>query len=509
MNKGIIYNQDGDTLLYDVGKLGCTLTAEEMENYASQFKGSHMTDIMLCVNNCCSTFPSKVRTSLVDKYHQKTENGREVDYTNVEVTAAAHHIYEVLGIDHIEVEIRTFRKIGINPWISFRMNDFHHFDRETSFLLSDFFHEHPECRRVKNNPELMLDYGDRAMDYGVPLVREYMLAYIDEALERYDPYGIELDYTREIEVFSDGGELDGLEIMTQFVRDVYAICQKYSAKYKHKIKLAVRVAPEIQQNMDYGLNVIEWVGEGIIDLVTIAGRFLSTDTDMPINLWATLVKPYGVELAAGIEMGVLPHFGRGGFVPDMEICAAFAVNAYSQGADKIYMYNFFQEFQSERIDTVTPNPNDYIGLPQFKAAFYSTLGDSEKALMLERRHIWAVNDRIPKWHRNRAGGTQLPATLTRSAAFKITVGEIPQGAKTSINIGFADIEKASANPPRIFVNSEECTYAGTMETHRAENGTVLCYDVPETAHRSNVFVFIITKDLVTVNYIEAYIKASE
>ncbi len=506
MNKGIIYNQDADSLLCRVGRDGCVLTAEDLENYASQFKGSHMTDIMLCVNNSCSTFPSKTRTSLIDKYHQTVENGREVDYKNIPSIAAAHHIYEVLGIDHIEVEIRTFREIGINPWISFRMNDFHDFHLETSPILSNFFHEHPECRRVKYHPEFRVNNGDNNMDYGLPLVREYMLSFINEALDRYDPYGIELDYTREIEVFAHGSEYDGMAVMTQFVRDVFTLCGKYGEKYGHKIKLAVRVAPGVEQNYDYGLNVMQWVKEGMIDLVTVAGRFESNDNDMPIKLWSTLLKPYGAELAAGIEMNILPYFGRKPFGPDMETFAACAANAYSQGADKIYMYNFFHPFGAARIDDVPLDSPEYPSA--FKAKFYSTFGDSEKVLKLDRRHIWSANDRLPPWYRNCKQASQLPVqTLLYRAFFKITVGDIPEGAMMNINIGFNEIEAASQKPPKIFVNTEECAYAGVLEYDRAENGKVLCYNVPASAYKSNVLLFIKTEDVITVNYIEAYIRS--
>ena len=273
--------------------------------------------------------------------------------------------------------------------------------------------------------------------------------------------------------------------------------------------MAVRVAPEVQQNMDYGLNVVEWVQEGMIDLVTVAGRFESNDSDMPIKLWSTLLKPHGVELAAGIEGNILPHFGRRPFPWDNETIAACAATAYSQGADKIYMYNFFHCFQAPRIDTVIPDITVNEGDTKYKSSFYNTFGDFEKVLKLDRRHIWSVNDRLAPWYRNRSGMTQLPVTFARSISFKITVGEIPSGAKMSINIGFDDTEKAAANPPKLFVNSEECTYTGTMKYARAEKGTVLCYDVPPSAHKSNVYVFPIVNEQTTVNYLEAYIKATK
>ena len=49
----------------------------------------------------------------------------EVDYTENVVCKGAHHVFEVLGVDHIEEQIKSFRAIGINPWLTFRMNDIH------------------------------------------------------------------------------------------------------------------------------------------------------------------------------------------------------------------------------------------------------------------------------------------------------------------------------------------------------------------------------------------------
>ncbi len=505
-DKGIIYNQDSNSLLCPIGRDGCTLTVEEMENYASQFKGSHMTDIMLCLTDTGAVFPSKTRTSYLDKYYQKIENGKAVDYSKVPHIAAAHHIYEVLGIDHIEVEIRTFREIGINPWISFRMNDIHDLNAETSVILTDFFHEHPEVRRVKYHPEFHFDNNDFSMDYANPLVREYMLAFIEESLDRYDAHGVELDYTREIEVFANGLEYEGLDIMTQFIRDVYALCGKYGEKYGHKVKLAVRVAPGVEQNYEFGLDVMQWAQEGMIDLVTISGRFESNDNDMPIRLWKTLLKPYGTMLAAGFESaGIKPERGTERFGHTFETNAAFVASAYSQGADRVYYYNAFQDFQAKPIDlNEQVDSNGHGG----KGVVYSNFGDFEKTLNFNRRHIWSINDRQPVWRRNRFTGSQLPFTTDHGGSFKITVGEIPEGARMTVRVGFKDTEKAIDNPPRVFVNSEKCTYIGTAENDRIPGNTVLCYEVPETAHKYNVHAYVAVDELTTIDYVEAFIKVS-
>ncbi len=510
--KGIIYNQDADSLLHGVGRNGCKLTAEKMRSYANQFKGSHMTDIMLCLNNSCASFPSKVITSFLDKYHQKIENGIPVDYTGDVALQGFHHMFEVLGIDNIAVEIETFREIGINPWISFRMNDYHDRHAETSPQLPDYYHEHPEIRRSTYKPEKYIYQWGRNNDYGHPFVRNMMLAFIEEALERYDPHGVELDYTRELLVFKDGEEIDGIEIMNEFVRNVHALCVKYGEKYGHKIKLAVRVAPCVEQNYDFGLDVVHWASEGLLDLVTVSGRFESNYNDMPIKLWKSLLSPFGVELAAGIEMYIRPRWGAEPVVPSYTTVAACAASAYSQGADKIYMYNFFRQFDAPPLDLNEPIPENTDDF-DFRG-FYNIFGSFEKVLKLDRRHIISINDRLPFWQRNR-GYDQLPTTFDEERYFKITVGKIPEGARLQIRMGFGrSTEEVLENPITVYLNGEECKYVGAEEDNRFAHETLLCYDVPATAHRSSAVAFIVgNKNLIakgyrtTIDYFEVYVKA--
>ena len=135
------------------------------------------------------------------------------------------------------------------------------------------------------------------------------------------------------------------------------------------------------------------------------------------------------------------------------------------------------------------------------------LGDYDKTMTLDRTHIWSINDRMPHWQRGRMTGTQIPVTIRGGAAFKITVGDTPEGAETEVRIGFKDPDFVEANLPQIFVNSERCTFVGTSDNTRADVGKVFRFAVPKTAHKSNVFIYIISKELVTVDYLEAYIKA--
>ena len=73
-----------------------------------------------------------------------------------------------------------------------RMNDVHNADDRDCYIQSSFWRQHPEYWRVPGGA----GWTDRALDYGIPQVREHAMAYLRELLERYDSDGIELDWMR-------------------------------------------------------------------------------------------------------------------------------------------------------------------------------------------------------------------------------------------------------------------------------------------------------------------------
>ena len=508
--KGIIINRDLHGILNEAGVV--PTTAEQIRNFPMQFAGTHVTDYFLDLCDSIAVFPSKTRTSVLDKYYQKIENGKPVDYSDDNVCKGAHHVFEVLGIDHIEEQIKGFREAGINPWISIRMNDIHFRNLETCATLTDFYHEHPEVRRVKFHPEFRQSNADYAYDYAYEIVRKHYLDFIDESLDRYDPYGIELDWLREVFVFSIGGEYEGIEIINQFMRDIDEIVHKYEKKYGHEIKFGVRVLPDIQLNFDFGFNVMQWVQEGIVDLVTLAARFESNDTDMPIKLWKTMLNPYDVKLAACIEMNIRPTLVHEAICPNMETFAACAATAYSQGADYIYFYNYFHQIRSGNFDRdaeLSTDPDAHIGEKYMYWSVINQLGNPETVMKMNRRHIISIKDVLPMW-KGKRGYNQLPVVFNRDASFKICVGDIPDGAELTIRIGFEDSEKAVADPPKVFVNSELCTYIGAEDDPRwHEGGKLLSYSIPKSAHRGNMCPYVIVKEEMKAVYVEIYIKVTD
>ncbi|MBQ8249518.1 MAG: hypothetical protein IJY93_06530 [Clostridia bacterium] len=513
--KGICINQDTQDLL---GRVGYGKTSlDEIKNFPKIYEGTHVTDYFINMIDTCATFPSKTRTSFLDKYYQKTENGIAVDYSDTGCAMGMHHIYEELGVDYIDLHIKGFREAGINPWLTYRMNDYHSRSQPTSILFTDFYHEHPEVRNGRNLPKVLWDGDAYAYDFSFETVRRHELDIINESLERYDPYGIELDFQREMAVFAFDVGQAGVGIMNGFIRDVDAIVAKAEERWGHEIKIAVRVMPDISMCLEYGFDVMNWVQAGIIDTVVISSRWASSDSDMPVTLWKTLLTPYNVELCAGVEYYLCPGTGAKQFTPTIDTYAGLAANVFSQGADKFYIYNYYIGFNSrfERDAEFDFDPtHDPKSLSQYWTVI-NHLGDPDKILGMNRRHLITLKDRMPKWKQNyykydhNRGTNQLPHTFCEGGFFKLIIGDIPEGAKVTLRFSVDDPETALANIPNLFVNSVQCKFIGSeLDEHFTPN-TLLCYDVPASAFRNDFSVVINSSKEITTRYIDVYVKVRD
>lgn len=517
--KGIIINSDADGILKGIGKKGAPpTTAEDILNFPETFEGSQITDYFINVAENLTTFPSERYESYVSKYHQKIENGIPVDYTEGICARGAHIVFDELKVDHNALMIEGFKKVGINPWISFRMNDVHDRRMQASFNLTDFFHEHPEYLRAKHPPEMwMTNSDDCTYDYTVEEVRDYFYGIIEESLERYDCYGIELDFLRDIHMFAIGKDYDGVEILNGFMRRVDALVAKYEKKYGHEFKFAVRVAPDIQTNFNFGLDVMQWVRDGIVDMIILGNHLASVDNDMPIKLWKNLTEPYGTSIVASIDMattdmGIAPSPGYTS-QHNIETVAAFAAHAYAQGADKIYFYNYFVISPHHRFNKnapLIPDPKaDVFWDGNMYWTIMNTVGDPDTVQGMNRRHIITYKDIRAPWESKGGVGRQLPNGFSRVGCFKLFVGDIPENAEVTLRVGVKDPKKAAANPPMVYTNNVKCEYIGTMFDERFAKDILLCYRIPKEAHGNMLCPYFGLHEPTEFTYVEAFIKVSE
>ncbi len=454
--QGIVMNRDIDFISSCIER-GDKLTEQDFIDYAYQYEDTHVTDFMFNIFCQMAMYPSAVATDFLEQYDYYTANNMTDKITTNQ--RMANLIFREKGIDFIDIFCESFEEIGIDFWLSYRMNDSHNIQTPANVTCWDFFTENPQYRRIGNRfvKSYPLSYYNNSLDYTHEGVREQILKVINESLSLYDCAGIELDFQRDIYIWYPGGEYNGLDILTEFMREVDRITSIYEDKYGHEIKVALRCASDIQTNYDCGLDVITFAAEGLIDLINPTSRWATTDFQIPVSMWAAVMHPYGVEVAPGIES--LIQFHPGGArdsAHTLDSVAGAAANWFSQGADKFYFYNLFlglnHTFPKEkRISTVQNNL--MIGSGEGHFNMLTTVGSYEKLMNRNREVYLTYNDIYSAW---KTTNQVLPLDLSsgETGAFRISTGRIPAGAEAFI--------KLSANEGAIEDRCLQLTNRGTF-----------------------------------------------
>lgn len=406
--------------------------------YKDQGIGDILFDIF-CQN---SLTPSKVFTDRAVKFLQKEENGIPVDYSDDTKLSLLYKSRVEYGFEPVAFFIDYCKKIGIRPWLSLRMNDNHYRDEDTSWIRSDFFYE------ALNNGWLLGEKyrsGYRNYNYAVPEVRQKMLAYIEEQLLAFDVFGIELDFMREPKCLPYYTDPDCHKAMTAFIGEVRAICRRCEEKWGHPLKIAVRLPRNPELCDKIGFRTGDWAQKGYIDAVCPAGHWLCNDTDMPIDRWADLLHPFGVEVWAGMEMN-LPH----SICISEETAKAHTAQYAAQGSDRTHIYNLYHPYLSYITDIGIWHKTPTV---QEIQAVWQAAGDAEKCCQGVRRHVLTeeslgVQDIHPRWN-------PLPAPIGDGISFCVPTGPISPDSMVTVFVGVQD-----AGDVCVFLNGKACTFAG-------------------------------------------------
>ncbi len=283
-------------------------------------------------------------TPLQINIFKKIENGIPVDYSGKSTIKAYYLAKYKYKVDPFAIWIKRTREVGMNPWLSFRMNDCHLPDAPTCWLRDSYFYE-AQKNGLMNGEKY--GYYRITYNYKYPTIREKFLGYIKEQLERYDVSGIELDFMREIYCFDyidDDHDLC-VSIMNDFMREVKKIVTAEEAKKGHKIKIAIRLTRDIEKSLRFGFDARTFAKEGLVDIIIPSPRFRGSDSAIPIDEWKRELPE--VEIYGCIEtlMNVL-HSRH--LVMNAETARGNAASFLAMGADDIYLYNLFGERRKAR-----------------------------------------------------------------------------------------------------------------------------------------------------------------
>jgi hypothetical protein len=324
----ILCNYDGTSTLFTrkESQGPVPITVEDLKEAIREpsYKGSQVDTVLICVCAQVMYYPTKVGTMLgalsTAEDRKKWAPGQRQWYRNLK------HFHDN-SIDPWAVMLAEAKRRKLEALLSFRMNDGH---GHVPILHTKFWVDHPECR-----------YQGHTLDYGRKEVRDHMFLQIQEAVQRYDCDGIELDFNRFPILFKDGTTQERVAKMNELVGRIRKMLDEEGKKRNRRLVMGVRPpspnysSPATYEgSLKHGCDPVAWMKNGWIDFVTVS-RFLHVTYDLPVADWKKVITE-------------IPVYGCIEIVDDKTGAALTpkqyrraARHIWDEGADGIYLFNFF------------------------------------------------------------------------------------------------------------------------------------------------------------------------
>lgn len=248
-------------------------------------------------------------------------------------------LYHEKGILPFKVLAQRCKEKNIIPWISIRMNDVHNANDWCNQLHSNFGRKNPQLWRVEKSKAKR--WNDFAFDYSHKIVRDRVLALIEEAINLCDVDGLELDWQRFGEHLPPNKGRENAHYLTDVVRRTKEICDAYGKKKNRKITLAVRVPPTLENSRFLGMNADDWAKEGLVDFI-IPSPFFHTDYSISVNDWQKSIDKdalKNVKIIPCSEVQIKAFPGKANVSMDIDFFYAWATQAFFDGAKSLYSFN--------------------------------------------------------------------------------------------------------------------------------------------------------------------------
>lgn len=398
----IIANNDGCDCLYYPGKEDATPEGF-LKLRTTELADTHVDTIAYCTISSGFghfTHNTKVGTVLV---RQSGDYGIHPDKRN----ATQEFIDQ--GKDVLQLVTEYGHAHGMEVLWSMRMNDTHdvaHTPEKPYLLFPTWKEEHPDWLvgdHVKRTPRGRWS----SVNYAVPEVRDLAFGFIDEVCRSYDVDGVELDFFRHLCYFpsvANGGTAsdEEREMMTGLMRRVRAMTEAVGVEKQKPLLVCVRVTDSVEFNRDMGLDIEQWLKEGLVDL-------LATTCYFRLNPWSASVElghKYGVRVypcLSDSRMKGETRFRRSSY----ESYRGRAMNAWAAGADGLHVFNHF-------------NP---------RSSVWRELGDHETLRTQSKLYFVTVRDGSPnswlaggdKYRTIPMLGPSCPVVLTQSKPLSVTI----------------------------------------------------------------------------------------
>jgi len=307
--------------------------------------------------------------------------------------------------------VREAKKRGLDVFYSFRINDIH--DAFMPDELATFKVEHPEWLIGEKRYGEVTSYRT-ALNFALPEVRELKFRVIEELFRKYDFDGLEIDFLRGAPYFLPGKEPENAHLLTELVRRVRSHLDGRGRERGRPIRLAVRVDESPEACRLDGFDVPAWIERSLLDYLILGSGVM----DIEVEEFKKLAGPKGI-LVYPCLYGWPSKYSP---IP-AKLAAGLALNYWHQGADGIYLFNWFPH---------SYNNSEATG--PYMSGLLKQLGDPDVLRAKQRRLMFAADRGRPgKCYPHNWMHCVLPATLPTEGGLEvlIRVGEdLRQGGAT-------------------------------------------------------------------------------
>ena len=233
------------------------------------------------------------------------------------------------GNDPPAVVVREAKKRQIDVFYSLRFNDIH-----DSFIpdeMPTFKVEHPEWMLGEQDYDGVKSFKT-SLNFAFPGVRELKFRTVEELFQKYDFDGLEIDFLRGAPYFLPGTESQNAPLLTQLLTRIRRHLTQRAAERGRPIRLAVRVDESLKSCRLNGFEVARWIELGLIDMLAMGSGVM----DIQVEEFKALAAPKEIQIYPCLY-GWPSRYSP---VP-AALAAGLALNYHAQGADGIYLFNWF------------------------------------------------------------------------------------------------------------------------------------------------------------------------
>ena len=337
----LIYNNDSG----DIAHAGADTPEGFLSKRSKPILGSQVDSVFYCTG-ATTMFTHLAKVG--ETYGEFCPDGSEGAIYRKNLTAL-----KAAGHDVLNLTVDFCHQHKLEVFFTHRINDIH--DTFLDWELTRWKREHPEyllgTREISagagggNSPK----YWWSSLDFEKPQVLDYLCRIEEDVCRRYDVDGVEIDYFRSPMFFRPNLDYkpatrEQVEILTGFQRRIRNIAYREGNRRGRPILLAARVPATPERCLHVGIDVKQWIEEGLVDILTVSGGY------------APFTEPFDeiTKLAHAHKIPVYPTISGSGMragkgrYNTIESWRGAAANMWHAGADGIVTFNIFPAKPEQR-----------------------------------------------------------------------------------------------------------------------------------------------------------------